>query len=395
MTEDTLMTRLLAALDEELPAAIELRHTLHANPELSGAEHATGQAIADALDPVQLTSVAGTGLLGRVEGVGSRSVVVRAELDGLPIQEATLAPFAASNGYMHACGHDVHMAALTALFRAARRVPELPATLVALFQPSEEAIPSGALGVVRSNALRALRMGAMVGVHVHPGLPWGKTAVTAGVVNASADNFRIRIKGSTGHAAYPHLARDPIVALSQVIVSLQQIVSRRLDPMTNAVITIGWIKAGSANNVIPETAEAGGTLRTLQPAIRSQLQSLVTTTARQTARAHGCDAAITFEEGEPSLVNDQTLADSVGRLVNQVGLARGAEMRSCGADDFAYFAEVAPTLMMFVGVRRGRSVPLHHPRFLPPDEAVAEVARAQLAAYLGGCMRIAKFQARE
>ena len=248
-----------------MPAAISLRERLHANPEPSNAEHGTARLVAEALDTRDVEPIAGTGLIARTGPTGGRAVAVRAELDALPITERTGAPFAAEGGFMHACGHDVHMAALAALFRAVRPSGDsLAGPLLALFQPSEESYPSGAEVISRGRSLAA-DVGAIVAAHVHPEVSWGCASVEPGPVNASCDYLRITVKGAGGHGAYPHRTRDPILALSHVVVALQSLVSRRLDPMHPGVFSVGWTRAGTAENVIPETAEAGGTLRVLEP----------------------------------------------------------------------------------------------------------------------------------
>ncbi len=378
-----LLQRLLASLGEELPRAVTLRGRLHAIPEPSHREHATARLVAKALGAQDVERVASTGLLARV-GPPGKAVAVRAELDALPIREETGAPFAATNGLMHACGHDVHMAALTALFRAASRVAgSLPKPLLAFYQPSEEAYPSGADLVVRGGAL-AKGTAAMVAAHVHPDVPWGSVSIEAGPVNASSDNLRITIEGSGAHAAYPHRAHDPILALSHAIVALQSLVSRRLDPMHAAVFSVGWMRAGSAENVIPNAAEAGGTLRALEPGDREPLREMAREIVAYTARAHGCAATVEVIEGEPATVNEPALAEAARSLAPEAGFDLAPAMRSCGSDDFGFYGRLSPTLMLFVGLEGGpgtSDVPLHHPRFLPPDEAVGAVARAQALAF--------------
>ena len=359
MSTDLLRT-LLDSLEEELPQALELRERLHAIPEPSHEEHATAGLVAEALGTRSVAPVARTGLLARV-GPPGYAVVVRAELDALPIEEKTGTPFAATNGFMHACGHDVHMAALATLFRATGRIEgSLPRPLVALFQPSEEAYPSGAELIVEEGIL-AEGTGAVVAAHVHPDVPWGSVSVESGLVNASSDNLRVVVEGSGGHGAYPHRTHDPILALSHSIVALQSLVSRRLNPMHAAVLSVGWLRAGSAENVIPDAAEAGGTLRTLNPEDREPLRKMAREIVEITARAHGCVARIEVTEGEPA-----------------------PAMRSCGSDDFGFYGHTSPTLMLFVGLERAPNtpnVPLHHPRFLPTGEAVGAVARAQAVAF--------------
>jgi amidohydrolase len=381
-----IVPRLLKALKKQVPEAVELRHRLHAHPELSNQERRTRELLAEALGD-QGRRVAGTGLLLRVGAAAGPAVAVRAEMDGLPVGEATGAPFAATGGVMHACGHDVHMAALVALIRAARAVEgELPVPLVAVFQPSEEAHPSGAERIVAQGVLAEEGIRAMTAVHLHPKVRWRMVTVDEGPVNASLDHLRVLVEGAGGHAAYPHEARDPILALSQIVVSLQQVVSRRMDPTGDAALTIGWLGAGSADNVIPDRAEAGGTLRVLQPDARAPLMEATREVVEHTARAHGCTARVEVTEGEPAVVNDAALVQTVRALLPQAGLEPAAEMRSCGSDDFGYFAAAVPSLMMFLGLRgapgdQGR--PLHHAQFLPSDEAVEAVAHAQVAAYTG------------
>jgi amidohydrolase len=378
-----LLETLLHSLEEELPRAFELREKLHAIPEPSHEERATSGLVADALGPGSMESVARTGLLARV-GPPGEAIAVRAELDALPIQEETNSSFAATNGFMHACGHDVHMAALVALFRAAGRIEgSLRKPLAALFQPSEEAYPSGADLVVRERILEE-ETGAVVAAHVHPDVPWGSVSVEAGPVNASSDNLRITVEGSGGHGAYPHRAHDPILALSHAVVALQSLVSRRLDPTHAAVFSIGWMRAGSAENVIPGVAEAGGTLRVLDPEDREPLRKIAREIVENTARAHGCVARIEVTEGEPATVNDPALAEAAHSLLTEAGFEPAPPMRSCGSDDFGFYGLTSPTLMLFVGIKDGPdtpNVPLHHPRFLPPGEAVGAVARAQAVAF--------------
>src|SRR5215210_6792215 len=383
MSTDLLET-LLHSLEEELPRALELRERLHMIPEPSHGEHATSGFVAEALRTRSVEPIARTGLLARV-GPPGESIVVRAELDALPIQEETDSSFAATNGFMHACGHDVHMAALAALFRAAGRSEgSLPKPLLALFQPSEEAYPSGADLIVREGVLEE-KTGAVVAAHVHPDVPWGSVSVEAGSVNASSDNLRIVVEGSGGHGAYPHRAHDPILALSHAVVALQSLVSRRLDPMHAAVFSVGWVSAGSAENVIPGAAEAGGTLRALDPEDREPLRKMAREIVAHTARAHGCTARVEVTEGEPASVNDPALAEAARSLLPEAGFGLALAMRSCGSDDFGFYGLTSPTLMMFVGLKGAPgtpNVPLHHPRFLPTGETIGAVARAQAVAFV-------------
>ena len=177
---------------------------------------------------------------------------------------------------------------------------------------------------------------------------------------------------------------DPILALSQSIVALQSLVSRRLNPMHAAVFSVGWLRAGSAENVIPDAAEAGGTLRALDPADRQPLREIAREIVENTARAHGCAARVEVTEGEPATVNDPDLAEAALTMLSEAGFEPAPAMRSCGSDDFGFYGRTSPTLMLFVGIENGsgtQNVPLHHPRFLPSNEAVGAVARAQAVAF--------------
>ncbi len=390
---------LLQGIERELPRAIALRRRLHATPELAHAEEQTSASIAAEL-PLAGEAVAGTGLLARIaprvtpDGAGSHAapVAVRAELDGLPLRERTGVPFAASGDVMHACGHDVHMAALVALTRAAHAVADtLPAPLLAVFQPSEEAYPSGAQQLA-DGALGELAPAAVVAAHVHPELQWGTVALDPGTVNASCDAFAITVEGAPAHGAYPHHARDPILAIAQVVVALHAQLGRRIDPLSAASLTIGVLEAGSAENLIPAQAKARGALRAHRPQDRLVLRELVVDTATAVAAAHGCRASVELEAGEPALENDPAIVARARRLLASAGLTAAPEWRSCGSDDFAFFGALAPLAMAFVGLDGAAGFaprPLHHPELLPPDEAVGAVARVQALLYVAAAQAAA------
>jgi amidohydrolase len=381
---DELLARLLEGLARELPRAVELRRRLHARPELAHAETQTAASVAAEL-PVASTTVAGTGLAALVADSSAAPVAVRAELDGLPIRERTGAPFSATGETMHACGHDVHMAALVALARAAEELGDaLPAPLLALFQPSEEAHPSGAEELVRGE-LAAFAPRAVVAAHIHPELPWGSVGLDPGIVNASCDLIEIVIEGEPTHGAYPHHGRDPVLALAEVVLALHAHVSGRIDPLHPAVLTIGQLQAGSAENVIPGQARARGALRAYREEDRRALAELVDEVVAGVAAASGCRGTVALASGEPALRNDMRIVASARALLADADLRPAPEWRSCGSDDFAFFGELAPLAMAFVGLDGGPGFerrPLHHPELLVPDEAVAAVARAQAVLFL-------------
>ncbi|MHB1568968.1 MAG: M20 metallopeptidase family protein [Solirubrobacteraceae bacterium] len=374
---------LLDQLERELPGALELRRKLHAAPELAHGEHETAASIAAALE-MEVQRVSGTGLLVRA-GHDGLAVAVRAELDGLPVVEQTGAPWAARNGAMHACGHDVHAAALVALVRACRASEaSLPAPLIGLFQPSEEAYPSGAQLMVQDGSLDgAVR--AVVGVHVHPDLPWGALSVASGAINAACDSVEITVEGRQAHGAYPHLGRDPVLAISSIVVGLHTLVARRVNPLHSAVLSVGSLHSGSADNIIPQSAHAALTLRTDDQEDRRVLRESIAELVESTARAHGCIGRIEITEGEPVLRNDERICQRAQAIASAAGVRVAGPWRSCGSDDFSFFGALAPIAMAFSGLANAPGFaprPLHHPEFLPPDDAVAAVARAQAVMYL-------------
>jgi len=334
---------------------------------------------------VPSTTVAQTGRMARVGPAAGPAIAVRAELDGLPVSERTGAPFSAVGAAMHACGHDVHMAALVALTRAAHALgEELPAALVAILQPSEEAYPSGAEELARGE-LAELAPAAVVAAHVHPELPWGTVALDPGTVNASSDSVEITVEGEPSHGAYPHRGRDPILAIAQIVVALHTQLARRIDPHGPAVLTVGVLEGGSTENVIPARARARASLRAHRPEDRLALRAMVEEVAGGVAAAHGCRASVTLVRGEPALQNDAEIVSRARELLAGAGLAPAREWRSCGSDDFAFFGALAPIAMGFVGLdgAEGFSArPLHHPEFLPPEDAVGAVARVQAVLYV-------------
>jgi amidohydrolase len=370
------LTSLIAA---ELSAATALRHQLHRQPELSGTESATAAAVAAAMGFPDAPTVAGTGRLIRIGPATGPCVAVRAELDALPVPERTAAPWASANGAMHGCGHDVHLAALTALGRAARQA-DLPLALLAVLQPREEAAPSGALDISTSAEFAAHEPAAVIGVHLQHQLPAGSVAAAAGTINAATDDFEITVTGHGGHAGYPHLAADPVLALCQCVITAQHLISRRVDPTHAATLSVGTLQAGHAPNVIPTTATAQGTIRTLNDQDRHFLREALSQVVADVCRAHGCQGAVSVVPAEPALVNDLGLAGASQPLLRDAGFAVDTQFRSCGADDFSYYGRVAPSVMLFVG--SGTSVSLHHPEFLPADDTIGDVARIMLAGYL-------------
>lgn len=387
-----LAARWSAALQRELPAAVALRHDLHATPCLSGEEGAaTARITAHLADLVRFEEVAGTGGIARLGPDAGPAVALRAELDALPIAERTGAAFAAAGAAMHACGHDVHQAALAALVRASAGL-DLPVGLVAVLQPREESYPSGALDILREAALERLDVAHVIAAHVHPGVPTGAVAAGSGFINAAADELEVRVEGRGGHGGYPHEGADVVAAIAHIAIALPEVVRRTVSPLHPALISVGTLTAGEgAANVLPAEARLRATMRTTDPADRRRLFDAVQAMAARTAEAFGTRAEAVRIEGEPVLMNDSALALGADDWLARLGVDAAEPLRSLGADDFSYFSEAVPSLMLFVGVETAGQHPqpaLHDPRFLPGDESVGDVARALLAGYLAAAERV-------
>ncbi len=381
MTEAPPRQPLSDALAALLPTAVELRHHLHRDARTGGQEEEVAELLATRLGQPGEISIADGRILrfGPSDGL---AVALRAELDALPIQEKTGAPWASSNGAMHACGHDVHMAALFAAVWVIRSTyPDVP--VVALLQPREETYPCGAVDLLAAPEWKAAGIGAVIGAHLQPSLPRGKISVVPGPVNAASDEFAIVVSGVGGHAAYPHTVADAVLAAAAVTTALQQIVSRRTDPMQPAVVSIGSIHGGNSANVIPHEVRIIGTVRTFSAAHRAQVEADMESIATNVSAGYGCSAHFQITRGEPVLTNDPDLVRLMRPLAEAHNLKIGDDLRSCGADDFAYYSDVLPAVMAFVGT--GDASPhapgLHSPHFLPPDEAIEDVARTLLAGF--------------
>jgi amidohydrolase len=374
----SLAERWRAAVRRELDVAVALRHELHAAPRLSGDETDTADLVTAAIGRGPGRIVAGTGRLVEVAGGdGPGAVALRSELDALPVLERTEAPWASRTGAMHACGHDVHMAALVAVARAAAQV-DLPVPLLALLQPREEGADSGALDVVAEGALAGVA--AVVAAHVQPQLPAGTVAVTPGPVNAGINEFTITVRGKGGHSGYPHTVTDSVLALASIVVSLQQLGARRVDPVVGIACMVNQLHAGTANNVVPASAVGSGTVRTMRSEDLTRAREALLDIAVHVAAAHGCTAEVHISTGEPPLVNDGHIASHAYLLLEEMGHPVTVEFRSFGSDDFSQYCETTRGLMSFVGTGDAGGG-LHDATFLPDDGYVATVADALIAGY--------------
>jgi hippurate hydrolase len=355
---------------------IALRHALHRHPELAFHETRTAARLIDALPPTAHPPrrVAETGVVARIAGRDPAApvVAIRGDVDALPIQEDTGAPFASETpGVMHACGHDVHAAWAVGAAHLLAAAPARGDVLIVL-QPAEE-IGGGAAAVLASGALDEVR--AIFGAHVDLRFPVGRVVAEAGPLAAAADTFTVELIGRGGHAARPHEAHDPIVAAAALITGLQTIVARRLAPGEPAALTVGVVHAGTASNVIPDRARMEGTFRAVRPTTRETLERELRRTAEGIAAAHGVDVHLSVTRGTPPLINGDLATrwarDAVGRLLGPDALATLPEP-NLGGEDFAFYLERMAGCFLRIGARAPGApiVAAHTPRFLPDDAAV-------------------------
>lgn len=368
---------------------VALRRDFHRHPELAFRETRTAGEIARVLRACGIeprTGVGGTGVVAVLEGgTSGRTVLARADIDALPIQEEGDAPYASqTSGVMHACGHDGHAAVLLSVAKMlARRRDALAGRVVFVFQPAEE-IVRGARAMLDDGALDGEAPDVSVGLHLSSEIPVGTVALSEGPTMAAADFFDVTVEGSGGHAAKPHLTTDPITAAAQWIQAAQLLVARETDPQDQAVLSVTSIHGGSAHNVIPPSVDLKGTVRTFEAATRERLRGRFLELAEGIGRATGATLHASWRDGTPAVVNDPTVTDQVRRIaIEQLGAARVQPATpTMGGDDMALWLEQAPGCYFFVGGRneeRGIAAPHHHPRF-DLDEASLSVAASVLAA---------------
>ncbi|MFO7291738.1 MAG: amidohydrolase [Actinomycetes bacterium] len=336
---------------EVLPSVTELRRAIHRHPELSFHEFTTTQRVADLLSDRGLRPAVrpeGTGLVVEVGSPG-RTVGFRADLDALPIQEPADNPFASQiPGVMHACGHDAHTAIAAGIALVLARL-DLPGRVRFIFQPGEESFPGGALTLVREGVTEGLS--AIVAFHVDPTLPAGQVGLRTGAVTGSADRFLIRLEGPGGHTARPHRTVDLVYAAGRVITELPALLDRIVDPRRPLTIVFGRVQGGVAFNVIPTSVELGGTVRTLDPELWSEIPMLLESLASQIVAPIGAKATVSHQTGIPPVVNDPGVID-VARVAIAEALGPQAVTStdtSMGAEDFSRYLEHVPGALLRLG----------------------------------------------
>jgi len=361
------------------PDIMAWRRHLHAHPELMYDVQGTAAFVAERLrefgcDEVA-TGLGRTGVVGVIKGrkpvSGKRNVIgLRADMDALPIEEETNLPYASKTpGKMHACGHDGHTAMLLGAARYLAETRDFAGEAVMIFQPAEEG-GAGADAMIKDGLMERFGIEQVYGMHNGPGLPVGSFALRPGPIMAATDAIDIRIEGVGGHAARPHKCIDSVLAGAQLVTALQSIVSRTVDPLDSAVISVCEFHAGNARNVIPQVAELKGTVRTLTPEARDLVEQRVREVVAGVARQTGARIDLTYERGYPVTVNHPEQTDIASRIAGEVAGAANVHTvpPMMGAEDFAYMLEARPGAFIFVG--NGDSAGLHHPAYNFNDEAI-------------------------
>ena len=359
-------------IDEVAADAVAWRRHLHAHPELSFREHQTARFIRETLASfggLEIDCPTPTSVVARLRsGRPGRTLALRADIDALPIQEESGVEFSSrTTGLMHACGHDGHTAMLLAAARmlVANRT-KLTGELRFLFQHAEEVPPGGAAELVAAGALEGVD--AVVGCHLRSTLELGKVAALDGACTAAADTFSVRIHGQGGHAAFPHKTVDPIAVSAQAITNLQHIVARNTSPLDSIVVSVTRIAGGTADNIIPETIEFGGTVRSYRQEAREHTRETIARVLNGVTAAHAATYELDYVDGYAPVVNDPHIAAIVREAAGADRLVETEPVMA--GEDFSAYLQVAPGCFFFVGAGHDGAFPHHHPRFTIDERAL-------------------------
>ena len=360
-----------SAINDLVPEVRAWRRELHQNPELMYDVEETAKFVAARLrafgcDEVR-TAIGRTGVVGVIRGergASSRTIGLRADMDALPIEEETNLPYRSrSPGKMHACGHDGHTAMLLGAARRLAETRNFAGAAVVIFQPAEEG-GAGAMAMIDDGLMDEFGVEQVYGMHNWPGSPVGSFSLRKGPLMASADEITITIEGKGGHGAFPHLCIDPVMAGAQVILALQTIASRNVDPLDACVVSITRFQAGTANNIIPQTAWLNGTVRTLRPATRAKVEKRIHEIAAGLAEASGASARVEYRRGYPPTINHEAQTDFAAGVARKVAGDAHVDANTpptMGAEDFSFMLEARPGAFIFIG--NGDSAGLHHPSY--------------------------------
>jgi amidohydrolase len=354
---------------------IAWRRDFHRHPETAFEEIRTSSVLRKFLEdqglPVQ--GMAKTGLYGVLKGKpGGKTIALRADIDALPLKEDGNKEYISKNpGATHACGHDGHMAILMGVIEIlCRRKESFQGNVVFLFQPSEERIPGGAKPMIEEGALEGVD--AIFGLHLWQLLATGDVGLVKGAMMAQPDKFTIHIRGKGGHGSMPHQTVDPILVASHLVVNIQSIASRNVDPLKPVVVSFGTIEGGTIYNVIPEEVVLTGTVRSFDADVQELSENRLKKITESTCATFGATADFLYEKGYPPVVNDENMVDFVARIAGEIfGEGKVQEIDPVmGGEDFAYFLQEVPGAFLFFGMGDGMEFPHHHPAFDLDEKAL-------------------------
>ncbi len=355
----------------------EWRRDFHRHPEVAYEEERTSSVIRKFLENlgIPVSTYAKTGLRGVLEGrPGGKTVALRADIDALPLREEGDKEYISENPEAaHACGHDGHMAILMgAAELLSQRKDQFKGKIAFLFQPSEERIPGGAKKMIEEGALDGVD--AVFGLHLWQPLPTGSVGIVKGAMMAQPDAFSITVKGKGGHGSMPHTTVDPILVASHLVVNIQSIVSRNVDPLKPVVVSFGTVKGGTIYNIIPSEVSLTGTVRTFDSSIQSLAEERLQEIIEETCKAFGATAEFEYEKGYPPLVNHEAMVDFVIEVAKKtLGEDRIQTIDPVmGGEDFAYFLQKVPGAFLFFGMGDGMEFPHHHPAFDLDEKALPQ-----------------------
>ncbi len=384
---------LLSRINELAAGMREVRHDLHRHPELAYGEKRTAALVAKLLREWGIEVHEGIGKTGVVGVIGAgsadRAIGLRADMDALPIHETSGAPYASVHpGVAHSCGHDGHTAMLLCAARYLAETRRFNGRVHLLFQPAEEGL-AGARAMIEDGLFERFPCAEVYALHNWPTLPAGTIATRAGPIMGASDRFTIKVRGTGGHAAMPHLASDTVLCAAQIVTGAHTLIARRIDPAATAVLSITRIEGGSSHNVLPPEVVLAGTVRTFDPAVQDKLEATLREWVDLTAKAAGCTASVEYVRIYPATVNDPDCAQyALDAAAALFGKALRVDSPTGTAEDFSFMLQRVPGAYIWVGSRKGESSPsLHHPAFDFNDEALpagaallASLAERRLAA---------------
>lgn len=383
-----MLEQIFSKIDEHRDETIQMRRYLHQHPELSFHEYKTAKYIANVYQSLGIpyeTEVGGNGIVARLKGgKPGKTICLRADFDALPIQDEKNVPYKSTvEGVMHACGHDGHTAVLLTVAKALQTVQdELPGTVIFLHQHAEETHPGGAKPMIDAGVLNDVD--AVFGTHLWTPTPVGTIETSPAAFMAGVDQFNLTLQGAGGHGGYPHQTKDTLVIGAEIVTALQSIVSRKLNPLDTAVLTIGEFHAGNAFNIIADRAEIVGTVRYADSDVQETIMTEMKRIIHGMCQAYDITCTFNYHKGYPPLINHEREAKLVleaAKNIPEVSITQMVDMNMAG-EDFSYYMEEKPGAYFFTGARKEDApYPHHHPKFDIDERALPIAAKSLVSAY--------------